>query len=94
MAFNNQVNPQLSSAFQERVNQHKEESERMRWGQRSDYSTSTNSRNDILLQTEKAPINQMGYLGADGYYWLEWPTGSGKWYHRSETNQAWSPLKN
>ena len=45
-------------------------------------------------QTNSIPQEQTGYMGADGYYWLEWPAGSNKWYHRTQTNQDWIPLVN
>ena len=45
-------------------------------------------------QTNSIPQEQTGYLGADGYYWLEWPAGSNKWYHRTQADQNWIPLVN
>ena len=43
-------------------------------------------------QTNSISQEQTGYLGADGYYWLEWPAGSNKWYHRTQADQNWIPL--
>ena len=84
---------------------HKENTDRERWGRKySDQevwgrrqnhnTTHVSPQNDELCMVNHPPIEQMGYLGADGYYWLEWPISGGKWYHRTETNQNWTPLKN
>jgi hypothetical protein len=101
----NQYAETFSPGYHERMKTHNENTDRERWGRKyseqevwgrrqNDNATHVSSQNDALLRMELPPINQMGYLGADGYYWLEWPISSGKWFHRSETNQNWTPLKN
>ena len=101
----NQYAETLSPGYHERMKVHKENTDRERWGRKySDQevwgrrqnhnTTHVSPQNDELLRVNHPPIEQMGYLGADGYYWLEWPISSGKWYHRTETNQNWTPLKN
>ena len=101
----NQYAETLSPGYHERMKTNKESSDRERWGRKysnqevwgrrqNDNATHVSPQNDALLRVELPPINQMGYLGADGYYWLEWPISSGKWFHRNETNQNWTPLKN
>ena len=101
----NQYTETLSPGYHERMKVHNENTDRERWGRkyseqelwgRRQEATTTHvsSPNDVLLRANLPPINQMGYLGADGYYWLEWPISSGKWFHRTETDQNWTPLKN
>ena len=51
-------------------------------------------QNQTLAAIELPPINQTGYLGADGLYWIEWPANSGKWFHRNDMSQNWVPLAN
>ena len=36
------------------------------------------------------PITNEGEKGDDGYYWLEWPADSGKWYYRGLPEDEWS----
>ena len=101
----NQYAETLSPGYHERMKTQNENTDRQRWGRKysdqevwgrrqNDNATHVSPQNDALLRVELPPINQMGYLGADGYYWLEWPISSGKWFHRNETNQNWTPLKN
>ena len=51
-------------------------------------------QNQTFAAIELPPINQTGYLGADGLYWIEWPANSGKWFHRNDMSQNWVPLAN
>ena len=101
----NQYAETFSPGYHERMKTQNEITDRQRWGRKysdqeiwgrrqNDNATHVSPQNDALLRVELPPINQMGYLGADGYYWLEWPISSGKWFHRNETNQNWTPLKN
>ena len=101
----NQYAETLSPGYHERMKTQNEITDRQRWGRKysdrevwgrrqNDNATHVSRQNDALLRVELPPINQLGYLGADGYYWLEWPISSGKWFHRNETNQNWTPLKN
>jgi len=38
---------------------------------------------------EHPPIDNEGKEGDDGYYWLEWPSDSGKWYYRGLPEDEW-----
>ena len=35
------------------------------------------------------PHEMVGDLDANGYYWAQWPTGSGIWYYRTDMSQTW-----
>ena len=35
------------------------------------------------------PLDMVGELDANGYYWAQWPTGSGIWYYRTDMSQTW-----
>ena len=43
---------------------------------------------------EQPPIDNEGKEGDDGYYWLEWPSDSGKWYYRGLPEDEWSVWEN
>ena len=43
---------------------------------------------------EHPPIDNEGKEGDDGYYWLEWPSDSGKWYYRGLPEDEWSVWEN
>ena len=101
----NQYAETFSPGYHDRMKAYNENKDRDKWGRKyseqeiwgrrqETTSTHVSSQNDVLLRVELPPINQMGYLGADGYYWLEWPISSGKWFHRNEINENWTPLKN
>ena len=36
------------------------------------------------------PENATGLLNDDGYYWIEWPIASGKWYYRIPDQKTWN----
>ena len=36
------------------------------------------------------PQSEIGVLGDDGYYWLEWPSASDSWYYREPSEQTWN----
>ncbi len=71
--------------------------------QTTNQSMSTNNAGTVVAETstrpnppvglEFPPTNETGYLGADGFYWLEWPSGSGTYYYRTE-NGVWTAMEN
>ncbi|MDA8546333.1 hypothetical protein N9L11_00930, partial [Euryarchaeota archaeon] len=48
------------------------------------------SATEIISQDTNPPESEIGVLGDDGYYWLEWPTASGLWYYRAPSETIWS----
>ena len=48
------------------------------------------SATEIMSQDTNPPESEIGVLGDDGYYWLEWPTASGLWYYRAPSETIWS----
>ena len=46
------------------------------------------------LFSESPPENATGMLNDDGYYWIEWPISSGKWYYRVPDETVWNFFEN
>jgi hypothetical protein len=44
----------------------------------------------IAPQVSSPPESEIGVLGDDGYYWLEWPSTSGSWYYRAPSETTWN----
>ena len=51
-----------------------------------------NSEADIF--SKSPPENATGLLNDDGYYWIEWPIASGKWYYRVPDETKWILFEN
>ena len=45
---------------------------------------------EIESQDTNPPESEIGVLGEDGYYWLEWPSANGSWYYRAPTETTWN----
>ena len=45
---------------------------------------------EIVSQDTNPPESEIGILGDDGYYWLEWPSASGSWCYRAPNETIWS----
>jgi hypothetical protein len=52
----------------------------------------TSSSPDLF--SEHPPENTTGMLSDDGYYWIEWPIASGKWYYRVPDETVWNFFEN
>ena len=52
------------------------------------------SINSPDLFSENPPENAIGMLNDDGYYWIEWPIASGKWYYRVSDETVWNFFEN
>ena len=45
---------------------------------------------EIESQDTNPPESEIGVLGEDGYYWLEWPSANGSWYYRAPSETTWN----
>jgi hypothetical protein len=45
---------------------------------------------EIVSQDTNPPESEIGVLGDDGYYWLEWPSASDSWYYRGQSETIWT----
>ena len=45
---------------------------------------------EIVSQDTNPPESEIGILGDDGYYWLEWPSASGSWDYRAPSETTWN----
>ena len=49
---------------------------------------------NLNLFSENPPENATGMLNDDGYYWIEWPIASDKWYYRVPDETVWNFFEN
>jgi hypothetical protein len=46
---------------------------------------------DVYADEETPPTSMQGTVQPDGHEYVEWPTESGDWWYRQDTEQQWAP---
>jgi hypothetical protein len=55
-----------------------------------DDNTLVENNEATSIFADTPPDEATGLLNDDGYYWIEWPIASGKWYYRVPDQNTWN----
>tara|TARA_B100000282_G_scaffold7906_1_gene5548 strand:- start:7297 stop:9996 length:2700 start_codon:yes stop_codon:yes gene_type:complete len=58
-------------------------------GDLQEESQITGPAHDDAIFSDTPPAEAVGMLNDDGFYWIEWPIASGKWYYRPPNETIW-----